>query len=315
MDHATYIGLVHNLPSERSVTILVHHPVNKTLTYGSWDLELPPFDPFQRSEFGISLKNEVPTYSDALRSIASFLRSHCDVSARMLIEYPIEETPANSTFSQLMACLVREGFGPCVIDFAPGSDILRFREVPEDQRPTGSGDAMWFIAPGKSNAYAMLLFNVDAGACKAKDIAFAASLIARNTHLYRYLKSRSSLFSSQDVAQYLQHPETCNPLLLSGDYLFYLSRTPDPPECDIEDMHLEYAVESKRFGFLPSGEAIKFAVLSVCKLVGYRMHCIPVSDPIADQLLVDEVALGPDQYVVYDPKQLAVAQGTTVSRG
>lgn len=209
----------------------------------------------------------------------------------------------------------RTGFGTCTIDFTEGSEVVRFREVPANARPRAHKDDLRFLAPGKALAYAMFLLKADVGACAARDIAFAAFMVAENEHLYRYLKSTSSVFSSQDVAQYLQNPEKFNPLLVSGDLLFYLSRIPDPPWSDIGDVHLHYAVEAKKFSFLPSGEAIKYAMLSVCRLVGYRMHCVPLSDPTADLLLAEELELGPGKFVVYDPAEPIVAARTTLSRG
>jgi len=300
MDHESYVGIVHNLPHDSLVTLLVLHPGNKTLSHGSWDIQTASFNPFEAVNGGLSLKKTIPAYPEAFVAITNLLKARCGASTRMLIDFPVGEISASSAFSQLMACLIREGFGSCVIDFDDHSDTVHFREIPETQKPATVTDDLVFLANEKPRAYAMFLSGQDS--CSDKQIALAASLIARNHHLHRYLKSRGLVFSSQDIAQYLRDPEKNNPMVLSGNVIYYLSRPSGSISPDIEDMHLEYALAAKRFSFLPKGEALKFALLCVCRQTGFRLHCLSSEDPRADQLL-DEETLGPDEYVAFDPAQ------------
>lgn len=299
MNHETYVGIVHTLPNDSKLTLVVLHPGNKTVTHGSWDIQTYPHNPFESVDGGMRLKDAPDAYPDAFTEITNALKSRCGVSTRILIEYPPGQIIATAPFSQLVAFLIREGFGSCVIDFGDDSTIVHFREIPEEQKPATMMDDLLFLANAKARAYAMFLFDCDS--CSDSQHALAAALIAMNLHLHRYLKSRGVVFSSQDVALFLNDPDSFNPLVISGDTAYYLSMTSSGHQ-DAEDLHLEYATALKRFSFLPSGEGLKFAVLSVCKQMGLRLHCLSVQDPRSDRLL-DEDTLGPNEYVAFDPSE------------
>jgi hypothetical protein len=300
MDHETFVGMVHDLPSDFTLTMAVLHPGNKTTDIASWNIQAESYNPFVFSDDGaLQLSNAQHTYPNAFYGIADYMGSRCGASARMLVEYPKGAITVTSAFSQLMAFTIKRGFGCCVVDSDDEETIVRFRETPEGQKPAATNDDTLFLANGKARAYAMILGDVER--CTAAQHAVAAALIAMNPHLHYYLKARGLVFSSQDIALFLKDPDKFNPLVIAeSGPVYFLSKTALFGSYDPEDLHLEYALAAKRFNFLPSGEALKLAVLSVCKRMGLRLHCMPGQDPTAEKLLNEE-SLGPNECVSFDP--------------
>jgi hypothetical protein len=292
MDHETFVGIVHDLPNDFNLTLAVLHPGNKTVSQGSWNIETESYNPFELVDGDLRLSLEPHTYPDAFGAFADFLNSHCGVSTRILIEYPTEQELISSVFAQLVTFIIRGGFGSCLIDSSDDPTIVHFREIPQEQKPPGMKDEIVFLANAKARAYAMILFDVET--CTASEHALASALIAMNPHLHYYLKSRGQVFSSQDIALFLENPRRFNPLVVTARTVYFLSKTSLFSGYDAEDLHLEYALALKRFSFLPSGEALKFALLWVCKQIGLRVHCAPVQDPMADKL---------SECVAFDPSQ------------
>jgi hypothetical protein len=300
MDQETSVGIVHNLPHDLTLTSVVLHRENQTVSHGSWKIETGNYNPFELVDGGLSLSNAEHAYPEAFGGIADFLSTRCGASTRILIEYPDGQVSATSAFSQLVAFLIKQGFGSCIIDFDDHSTVVHFREIPADQKPAAMKDDLIFLGSGKAKAYAMFLFNAES--FTGSQHALAAALIAMNPHLHYYLKSPGVVFSSQDIALFLKKPDFFNPLVMSGQTIYILSKTPLCVAHDLEELHLEFELARKRFNFLPSGEALKFAVLQVCKQTGLRLHCLPVQNPLADRLL-DEEPIGPDECVAYDPSR------------
>jgi hypothetical protein len=300
MGHETYVGITHTLPENSRLTVAILHPGNQTVIHGSWNVVAEAYDPFEVVNGDMRLKPIPPALAQTFRGAMDLMKSRCGASTRILIEYPAEEIAANSIFSQFVATLIREGFGASVIDFRDDSKIIHFREISTEQRPPSLADDQVFLANGKAKALAMALFDCDT--CTDQQHATAAALIAMNPYLYYFLKSRGEVFSSQDIALFLKDPESMNPLVISGETFFFISMTPVTRREDFDDLHLEFALAQKRFSFLPSGEALKFTVLSVCKQLGLRLHCASINDPSANKLLDDE-RLAPNECVVYEPEQ------------
>ena len=301
MEFETFVGIAHELPNDLTVTLTVLHPRNKTVVRGSWNIETESFNPFEVMPGNISLREEPHTYTDAFIAPATFLRSHCGMSTRILVEFPPGEIRMTSVFSQFIALLIRSGLGACIIGSSNNATNVHFKAIPDESRPPFFKNDMVFLANGKARAYAMILW---AGETYSPlHYSMAAALIAMNPHLLYYLKSRGEVFSSQDISLFLKNPEFLNPLVVSVDICYFLSKTSPQPEYDPEDLPLDFELGLKRFAFLPYGEALKFAVLSVCKLAGLRLHCLSTEDPRADTLL-EEDPLGPDEYVAFDPSHL-----------
>jgi hypothetical protein len=299
MSHETFVGVVHDLSSDAELSIAILHPGNRTVAHGSWRVEAESYNPFETVDGGLRLKKEPHISPAGFAGIADFLGTRCGASTRILIEHPSRPVVASSAFSQFMAFLIVNGFGACSIDF-DDTAIVHFRELSQEEKPEALRDDLIFLANSKAKAYAMVLRGRDT--LTDQQYSTAAALVAMNSHLHFYLKSPGQIFSSQDIALFVKDPAFFNPLVIGTHAVYFLSKTSGYNPPDLSDIHLEYALAVKRFSFLPSGEALKFALLSTCKMIGLRLHCLSVKDQRADNLL-DEEALGPDEYVAYDPGQ------------
>jgi hypothetical protein len=296
----TFVGITHGLPNDFNVHLAVIHPDNRNIAQGSWSIETGSYSPLETVDGTTTISRHPHAYPAAFEEIATFLGSHCGASTRILIDYPAGDTTRDSVFVQFVVSLLRNGFGTFVIDTYDADEAtVRLRETPPEQKPPTVKDEIGFLANGKAKAYAMFLTEADN--CASLTVALAGALIAANPYLHFYLKTAGQVFSSQDIALFLKDPEAFNPVVVTDSgVVYFLSATPQTSRSDLPDLHLDYQLACKKFAFLPAGEALKFALLSVCKGWGLRLHCLSSSDPRADKLL-DEEPLGPDECVVYDP--------------
>ena len=94
---------------------------------------------------------------------------------------------------------------------------------------------------------------------------------------------------------------------MSGEEI-YLLTLDEPKRTDIDQVSLEYALACKTYGYLPDTQALKFAVLHVCREYGIKLYCPSFRDGgesiKATGLVQGEVPLK-EEYLVWPAPKIA----------
>jgi hypothetical protein len=125
-----------------------------------------------------------------------------------------------------------------------------------------------YLLQGTCKAYAELL----SLACEQPEyIAIVGALIAKNAGAFHFWSSIGRVQSSQDVVQDLRGGSGTRVLSAQEEYI--LEFTAATRRDAIEDLPLEYALAAKRYEHLGPNDAIKAALIHVCKEWGIVLRC------------------------------------------
>ena len=189
-------------------------------------------------------------------------------SAQISIELPSSRTQANA-FLRVLTLLGKNGY--CNFHGHNGPK--------EEARMAFSCSDILFLPSNVPMTYAQFLLG---SPLSSKRAAIVATLIARNKDLFHFLTSKGVVHSSQDILRFMrecaQNSQYRMSFVSSGDEIFILVRRPSTKLSDLERIPLEYAVAAKANGILGQNDALKFALLTVCKLWGIRLNCFPTRD-------------------------------------
>jgi tetratricopeptide (TPR) repeat protein len=209
----------------------------------------------------------------------------------------------DSVYLKVLALLYTKGYMHWTYQLAEEKGIVAAYPLPN----TPEYAHIWphqprYLGQGMASAYADVLL----GSCpSAEHAALTAAIMARNTGAYCYWASPGVVQSSQDIVtdirQYVDSKYSC-PSVYSGSETYTLIFRPLRSEDkqhvygiaenlteaaeadmirlygatkrdDIEKIPLKYAVAAKKYAYLGENDAIKAALLTVCKLWGITVHC------------------------------------------
>jgi hypothetical protein len=111
------------------------------------------------------------------------------------------------------------------------------------------------------------------GVCeRAEHAAVAGALVAKNPGAYHYWSSIGIVQSSHDVMLVIRYEQTEHPVYCaSEDYV--LGVTAATPRDTIDEIPLEYAVAEARYAHLGEYDALKAALIHVCKKWHLNLRC------------------------------------------
>ena len=122
------------------------------------------------------------------------------------------------------------------------------------------------------------------GFCKSSEhAALVAALIAKNRGAYYYWSSFGRVQSSQDVLLYLRIKQDGPTCVYSSNETYFISSHQSTKKESIETIPLEYAVAVKRYENLGENDAIKAALIHVCKLWNISLRCTSFRDDAEEE--------------------------------
>ncbi|NEO13952.1 MULTISPECIES: hypothetical protein [unclassified Moorena] len=286
-----------------------------------------------------ALLNEDKSISE-LEAIADFLRDQVlePENAQVLMEIPSAILDVNSLYLKILLLLSRKGYCGFEIKFIEKNKHVQLGfqyfisydqgEIPvtylvsEKVRLTARIDhGVIYLQKNMSKAYAQLLL----GASPSSEcVAVFAALIAKNKNLYYFLNSEGQVQSSKDLLEFMRNHEEGYPTaVIAGSEVFVTLKLPITEQGKIEKIPLKYAVAKKQYNFLGEDNALKFALLNVCKLWKIRLYCLSFHEKNGARLLnSDTNFLNPDtddffplpkRYVIYEPsKELGLVESNAL---
>jgi hypothetical protein len=121
----------------------------------------------------------------------------------------------------------------------------------------------------------------------------AATLIAKNKELYYYFSSNGLVHSSQDVVSFMRETIPGSIVFDTQWQDFYvISKTTETKLDEIEKIATKYAVAFKRHNNLGKRDALKFALLNVCKLWKIKLDCTSQREDDVNKLKQNFVSKG-----------------------
>ena len=152
------------------------------------------------------------------------------------------------------------------------------------------GRRIMYYYPKVAQFYANFLFNqMDS----LKTIALASTLVAKNRSIYYYFLSRGLVHSSQDIVVALKY-EAAESQVVSAEEVYSIRRMPYTKAEDLDKLPLKYALSEKRHESLGKRDAIKFALLDICKQWKIQLLCGSNLDKTTSS--ASEVS------IIYDPE-------------
>jgi len=128
-------------------------------------------------------------------------------------------------------------------------------------------------------AYGELLFDQ----CdQPAHVAIVGALIAKNPGPYHYWSSIGAVQSSQDVLEYLRRGQMEPTTVISANEKYTTEVTDATVRDEIEDLPLEYAIAERRYAHLGHNDAIKAALIHVCKRWRIVLRCSSNRDDADD---------------------------------
>jgi hypothetical protein len=158
--------------------------------------------------------------------------------------------------------------------------VVVFPILPDGEHAHLRAISPWYLSQGTCKAYAELL----SLACEQPEhVAIVGALIAKNAGAFHYWSSIGRVQSSQDVVQDLRLGTGTR--VISAEEEYILEFTNETRHDAIEDLPLEYALAAKRYEHLGRNDAIKAALIQVCKewriVLRCRSHRRDANDPEA----------------------------------
>ena len=127
-----------------------------------------------------------------------------------------------------------------------------------------------YLRNGICKAYGELLF----GQCdRPEDAAIVGALIAKNPGAYHYWSSIGQVQSSQDVMFYLGRGQVEPTSVISAQESYTIEVSNVTVRDEIEDLPLEYVLAERRYAHLGPNDAIKAALIHVCKRWRIVLRC------------------------------------------
>ena len=290
LNYSIFVGIV-AAPQINGVSIGIVDIKHQTVASQSF--------PIAQSSFPAKLESlQKISHSSDLDTVGKFLASHISNSriARVLIEIPSAILDANSIYVKLLFYLAQQRycgfevkvieeqekvqlrFPYIVVENQEGSQTVT--RIPEQFRlnaPVKQG--VLYLQQNISQAYAQFLL----GNSPSEEVAaIAAALIAENPSLYYFFTSEGQVQSSQDLVMYMNLPQEEPTAVISADEVYITAKTPLTISERIDKIHLHYAVAKKKNNFLSQNDALKFALLAVCKVWKIRLSCISSRDEYAE---------------------------------
>ena len=279
----TFVGIV-EAPEPGSVTIGIANEQEGSFRARGWWLKVENAElndyyviqPDGRTNF------QMP---EDLGPLAQYLSNELGASpeASFLIEvpaalpYPSDDPkgvphPVLATDSVALKVLVLLGvLGYVAAPFQVNSErglVVVFPILPDSELAHLRAISPRYLPQGTCRAYGELL----SLACEQPEhVAIVGALIAKNAGAFHYWSSIGRVQSSQDVVHDLRAGAGTRVLSALEDYI--LEFTDATRRDAIEDLPLEYALAAKRYEHLGPNDAIKAALIHVCKEWRIVLRC------------------------------------------
>jgi hypothetical protein len=309
-----FIGVVQD--DERTIAVAVLDTHRKRIRTKTIAVKATPLkEVFQAGPSGVAAMADLQSLGESIDHILSD-----DDGVEMLMEFPsVFPFPPDSRKPVPAALLESESIFPKMIMFFTAKTGLLWRfslsedrtrvlttplSMPDDPEPLsremlGRGPELRYLRRDIARAYTEFLV----GSCRSSEhAAVVAAMIAKNRGLYYYWASFGAVPSSGDVLTYMRRERQTPTAVMAGNEVFGISQNPSTNYEDIDKIPLEYAVATKKFERLGKNDAIKLALLQVCKAWNLRLTCTSMDDPENTwyRPLVDpENAQVSDEYAVY----------------
>jgi hypothetical protein len=237
------------------------------------------------------------------RSLLDFLLASGEMIEHMRLCADFEGIvqPKASAFSKVSILLSRSGFGA----IGMRADDLRMMlyRIPEKAKSNPLFRELWVLPVHSGRAWAEF---TSGGAVNSEQAALGLAEIAGRRHLYYFLSSIGQVQSPSDILYVLKSippGQQCG--VVSDDDSYILVKTETTSTHGLSDLSLEYATAAKAFAYLGENQAIKFALLEVCRLYGLELYCLTSRDgsksgnrPITAQSFMEQL---PEEYRVWPP--------------
>lgn len=241
------------------------------------------------------------TYSEDLNEVREFLETKISdtKTVQVLMEIPSANIEIDSIHMKMLCFLARKGYCALQFDFDKQHNKSRLGLIPKEIKFAAfGGHEVMYLQPHLSKAYMQFLL----GSCASSEcVAVIAALIATDRNLHYFLTSNGRVQSSQDVLEFMRYPGELGAWVGSGNEVFGLSTSPVTRFDNLEMIPLEYAVVAKKYEFLGTNDALKIALLTVCKLWRIRLHCISFMEKKNEQ--ISDIFGVDDGQVIYDPQK------------
>jgi hypothetical protein len=246
-------------------------------------------------------KNELSSNLKPLRDFINF--TVCKQESwqiQVLVEFPLL-FEKESVYTEIITLLGDEGYcwfrlnvnhqkGKDLFSFLPYHYLSGNTKLESKLFWVEEVNELMHLQPQISKYYAnFLLEDCHSVECAA----VAATLIAKNRELYYYFTSNGLVHSSQDIVSFMRESIPGSIVFDTPSQDFYvISKTPETKIDKIDKIATKYAVAFKRHNKLGKRDALKFALLNVCKLWKIKLYCASQREDNVNKLRQDLVNKG-----------------------
>jgi len=224
--------------------------------------------PSDLSDLGKFLRENIPNDSE-LHALAEAPVVVPQTGTGTDIPYAI--LPIDSVVLKVAVCLAVLGY--IALEFVPNEEMTRvvlFPLLTAPDKQHFSPIVPKYLHDGICKAYGELLFDQ---CSRPEDAAIVAALIAKNPGAYHYWSSTGEVQSSQDVVVYLRRGQVQPTSVITAEEKYTIEVTDTTVRDEIEDLPLEYALTERRYAHLGPNDAIKAALIHVCKRWHIVLRC------------------------------------------
>jgi len=285
----TYVSVVKG-PDDNSVSICVMNVARKTFIAQTFELIKAHFDTFKNSDGSLGL----PATPDIF-NIMGFIELNIQGS-RGLIKFLFEVSglepynekpdcalcPLVKADEVVLKVIVLIGLSKRIAArfFKYDDNTILLENVSLTPEYAYCKPVMpRYIAHNVAKAYADILLGPGQSTDQA---AVIAALIAKNVGAYYFWTSRGRVQSSQDLVYDLQNSEPKETIVFSAGEDYNLSYSTLTKHDNLNKIALEYAVTTKKYEHLGTNNAIKVALMQICKRWGIELFCTSLREDVDD---------------------------------
>jgi len=280
----TFIGIARG-SVENGVAIGILDVPSKKVISRSFPISKAHLDEYyieyEKDKFRFQLTDDLVAINNFLdANIRGPRKTRLSMEAPGLYPYPsgshkptsVLWTEINSIHLKLLVFLQVKSYVTSILTLDDTRSHVLFRPLPPDPKYAHLTSLQpRYLGQFVPKAYGDFLL----GSCDtAEKAALIAALIAKNNGGYYYWSSYGRVQSSQDVAYDLRLDYKGPTSVFSAGEKYILVRHENTRHDDLDKIHLEYALASKRYEFLEKNNVIKAALLHICKKWNITLKCI-----------------------------------------
>lgn len=278
----TFVGIVKG-PDDKSVSIGILIPEKKQIESATFTINNAWFNhyytPLATGKFDL-------VFTPDLMEVSDFLHQHIanPKTARFLVEvpkiypYPLdmhESAPCallkkDAVVLKIIALLSAKGYISWMFNTDENSTNVLIEQIRGPEYADLRKNQPIFIADHISHTYARFFLESSPSYQQASVIA---AMIAKNRGAFFYWSSFGMVQSAQDIVSYLKTDQKTATSIISANEVYTTSKQETTKYDGIDKITLEYLITSKKYELLGNNDAIKAALVQVCKKWQIKLSC------------------------------------------